>query len=406
MGVEVSASDAPTKVWNRRFVHLLLIEWSLQFGIYATTPIASNYAVSIGAAIGIAGFIAGINSTVSLCMRPFTGWITDNLAKKSLLILSSLLFTIAGFGCAFAPSLELLGFFRATQGIAFALKSVILVGFVAFIVPHDYVGTAVGFFTIASTVASALAPTVGELVGSTFGYSNSFLVAGCFYLFGFILILLFKLPEAARQVEEERKAKRAALSPEERKFKFDIREFFFLPAFVPSVLGGLASLCFAIISSFVLMASSERGIEGASIYFIMYSICAFVCRPTAGRLLDSKGYAAVYLPMSVVMSAAPIVLMFADNFIWVALAGVIFGVGHSSSYAASQAYAVKMAPLEASGRSVNTFLIGPDIGMGLGPWIGGIIYQMFGSQAMFGFIFLVGALAFSTALVLKLRKVI
>ncbi len=122
-----------------------------------------------------------------------------------------MLFTIAGFGCAFAPSLELLGFFRATQGIAFALKSVILVGFVAFIVPHDYVGTAVGFFTIASTVASALAPTVGELVGSTFGYSNSFLVAGCFYLFGFILILLFKLPDAARQVEEERKAKRAAL---------------------------------------------------------------------------------------------------------------------------------------------------------------------------------------------------
>ncbi len=87
MGIEVSASDAPTKVWNRRFVHLLLIEWSLQFGIYATTPIASNYAVSIGAAIGIAGFIAGLNSTVSLCMRPFTGWIIDNLAKKSLLIL-------------------------------------------------------------------------------------------------------------------------------------------------------------------------------------------------------------------------------------------------------------------------------------------------------------------------------
>jgi len=398
------AAEAPTKVWNRRFIHLLLIEWCLQFGVYATTPITSNYAVALGAGIGIAGFIAGVNSTVSLCLRPITGWITDNFAKKSLLIISTALFTIAGFGCAFAPTLEVVGVFRALQGVAFALKSVILVGFVAYIVPNDSVGTAVGFFSVGSTVASALAPTVGEWVGNMLGYSSSFMVAGASYLLGFILVLLFRVPDAALQVEEERKAKKAALSPDERKFKFSPSEFFYIPAFVPSILGGLASCCFGINSTFVIMAGAERGIEGATIYFAMYSICAFVTRPTAGKLLDDKGLAAIVLPATLLMAVGPLILMFADSVIWMAVAGTIFGIGHASTYSAAQAFSVKIAPLDATGRSVNTFLIGPDIGMGLGPLAGGLVYQLFGSTAMFGFVVLLALLDFAFGLTLKLRN--
>ena len=398
------AEQAPTKVWNKRFVHLVLIEWALQFGIYTTSPIASNYAVALGAAIGVAGFVAGLNSTIALCMRPFTGWITDHFAKKSLLIASSLLFATAGFGCAFAPTLEVMGAFRAVQGIAFALKSVIIVSFASLVVPKENVGAAVGWVSIASTIASALAPTVGSVVGAAVGYSNSFLIAGCFFICGLVLTMLFKVPESALQVEREREEKLAALPLEERKFKFDIKEFFFLPAFVPSILGGILMFCFSAIQAFLIMVSTERGIEGASVYFLVYSACAFFSRPAAGTLIDKKGFAWVFLPSVLLMSITPAILIFADNIVWIIIAGAVFGACHASAYSAAQAFSAKIATPETIGRAINTFYIGPDIGMGFGPMVAGFVYQAFGSEAMFGYCIAICLFDFALALVLKALK--
>ena len=400
------AGETPTKVWNRHFVHILLIEWCLQFGTYTTSPIASNYAVSLGAAIGVAGLIAGLNSTASLCMRPFTGWISDKFAKKSLIIASGACFTLAGFGCALAPTLEIMAAFRAVQGIGFALKSVILVGFVAFIVPKDKVGSAVGCFTIASTVASAIAPTIGQAVGTAVGYSGSFFVAGFFFLCGLALILTLKTPQDVLDAEKEREERRAAMTPEERKFKFNIKDFVYLPAFIPSTLGGLTSFCFSIISTFLIMTSTERGIEGATIFFLMYSACAFFSKPASGTLLDKKGFAPVFLPSLIIMVIAPAILVFADNIIWIAIAGLIFGVGHASAYACANAFSVKMSTPETSGRVVNTFYIVPDIGMGIGPLVGGLVYQLAGASAMYIFVVGIGLFDFALGLFLKARKVI
>ena len=393
-------------IWNRQFVHILLIEWCLQFGIYTTTPIASNYAVALGAGIGLAGLRAGLNSTCSLVLRPFLGWITDNLAKKSLLLLSGILFVLSGFGCALAPNVELMGFFRAVQGAAFAFKSVILISFASFVVPKSMVGSAAGTFTIGSTLASALAPTVGTEVGKAFGFSASFACAGAFFLCGLVLILFLKAPAEVLKVEEERVAKRAAMTPEERKFKFSFKDFFYIPAFIPSVLGGLTSLCYGIIATFLIMVSTERGIEGASVFFLAYSACAFFTKPAAGKLLDKKGYAFIMPPALVIQALCPIVLVFANNFIMIAIAGAIFGTGHAVAYSSSSAYAAKMGREnpEAAGRAMNTFYVVPDIGMGLGPMVGGFVYQLLGANAMFGFVLAVTIFDLVLSLVLKASK--
>ena len=396
--------QAPTRVWNKRFVHLVFIELLLQFGIYSTTPIASNYAVTLGASIGVAGFITGQYSAFALCMRPFTGWITDHFAKKSLLIAAGLLFAASGIGCAFAPTLEVMGVFRSLLGIAFALKSVIVVSFAAFVVPQENVGSAVGWVSVAGVIASALGPTAGSMVGDAVGYSYSFLLAGCLAVAGLVLTILFKVPEAAQQVENEREAKLAALAPEERRFKFDIKEFFFLPAFIPSILGGTIVICFSIIGSFLIMVSAERSIEGASIYFILYAACAFFSRPAAGTLLDKKGFTWVFFPAVLFMSLSPAILMFADNAIWVAVAGMIMGTGHASAYAAAQAFSAKIATPETMGRAVNTFYVGPDLAMAFGPMLGGFVYQLAGSQAMFGCCVAACLLDFVLALVFKTFK--
>lgn len=393
-------------IWNKQFVHILLIECCLQFGIYTVSPIVSNYAVVLGASVGVAGFVAGLNAIFSLVLRPFMGWITDNLAKRFLLVLCGLLFVCSGFGCAFAPSLEFVGFFRAMQGAAFAFKSVILLGFASFVVPKEKMGSATGWFAIGSTVASAVAPTVGTTIGVKLGYNASFVAAGCFFLLGLILILILKVPEEVLEAESKRARTRATMNVDGKRPKLDAKAFFYLPALVPSLLGGLTSCCFAIISAFLIMISAERGIEGAYLYFLVYSVFGFFSKPVAGALLDKHGFAKVFPPSLLIMVAAPMILAFSDSISWVLIAGAVFGVGHASAYASASASAVKMSRdnPEISGRVINTFYVFPDIGMGLGPLAGGLVYQSFGAEAMFIFVACIGLLDLLFALGLKSLK--
>lgn len=61
------------------------------------------------------------------------------------------------------------------------------------------------------------------------------------------------------------------------------------------------------------------------------------------------------------------------------------GVGQGSAYCALQAESVRGVPEDLLGRAANTFYLGPDLCMGLGPVVGGFILQRAGASAMFLF---------------------
>ena len=154
------------------------------------------------------------------------------------------------------------------------------------------------------------------------------------------------------------------------------------------------------------MISAERGIEGAYLYFLVYSAFGFFSKPAAGALLDKHGFAKVFPPALLIMVTAPMILAFSGSIAWVLLAGAVFGIGHASAYASASASAAKMGRdnPEASGRAINTFYVVPDIGMGLGPMAGGLVYQLFGAEAMFVFVAFIGLFDFFLALILKACK--
>ena len=61
------------------------------------------------------------------------------------------------------------------------------------------------------------------------------------------------------------------------------------------------------------------------------------------------------------------------------------GVGQGSADRALQAESVRGVPEDLLGRAANTFYLGPDLCMGLGPVVGGFILQRAGASAMFLF---------------------
>jgi DHA2 family multidrug resistance protein len=100
----------------------------------------------------------GVANAISL---PLTGWLTRRFGQVRLFILSVVLFVIASFLCALAPSLSLLVLFRVLQGAVAGpmiplSQSLLLASY-----PRERSGTALAMWAMTTLVA----PVVGPLLG-------------------------------------------------------------------------------------------------------------------------------------------------------------------------------------------------------------------------------------------------
>ena len=262
------------KLWTAKFVQLLFIESMLQFGMYLTRPIISSYAISLGASMAVAGFLAGMLATAALAIRPISGTISDKLSKRSLLVVSCGLFAVSALGCALCCSIELLGLFLALQGFAFAFKSTIVISLASLVVPKARVGAGVGLLGLAYTVSCAIGPAVGTTIGKAFGYSAVFATSCALLSLGFVLALLFRVPHKRQalhmEVSSSQDAKNTAIEQVEKSLceNLDtpraISKYLYLPALPLSIIAGFLMIAQGVTSSFVLVVGEARGIGGAA----------------------------------------------------------------------------------------------------------------------------------------------
>lgn len=89
--------------------------------------------------------------------------------------------------------------------------------------------------------------------------------------------------------------------------------------------------------------------------------------------------------MLALAAIAPTALAFFDTITGIVVAGICMGLGQGSAYSAIQAESVRNVPYDQLGRAANTFYIGPDLGMGLGPVVSGFILQTWGIAPAFLF---------------------
>ncbi len=374
------------RLWNIRFVQLVLIEALFQFGAYMTNPVVSGYAVALGATIAVGGVLAGLSASMALVARPLTGWLADRLAKKSFLLIAAALFCASAFGCALSSSVAVIGLFRVMAGIAFAFRSAAVIALVSLSVPAERLGQAVGWTGIAQTVSCALGPAAGALVIGAAGYPASFAAAGVLFVIGFAVSLSFREPAGAAPAPRPAKpaAPRAAASGRSASGpRAWLERFIYLPNVPVAVMAGLSIVPHGVAVTLLLTAGELRGIAGVSAYYAVYAIAALVSKPTAGRLTDRWGTRRVVAPALVVELAATVLLAGMASLPLVLLAAACMGVGQGSAYAAIQAQAVRDVPAHELGCASNTFYIGTDIGMGFGPMAAGAVLQSWGVGAMF-----------------------
>ncbi len=370
---------SPERLWNRKYVHVLLMESVMQMALYLTRPITASYAVSLGASVALAGFIAGLLATAAMAIRPISGSLSDVFSKKNLLVAASAIFAVSALGCATATTTLALAIWCAMQGFAFAFKSTLVISMASLVVPKGSLGSGVGWLSIAYTLACALGPAIGSSLGSSLGYSSVYVLSACLLIVGFFLAIAFKAPEPAsgRKDVHRRIGNFANL--------FKPSKMFYGPAVAYSVVAGLMMIAQGTNNTFLVLMGEQGSIQGAPFYFVVYSVVTLASKPLAGRVSDRYGVSVVVVPALVVAMAGMVQLSVFHSALSVCVAAACMAVGQASAYAAVQAESVRGVDERKLGRAANTFYIGPDIGMGLGPVLGGFVLQTWGAPATFAF---------------------
>lgn len=329
------------------------------FSTMFVNPLINGYAKELGASSAFAGIIVGIMSLAAMFLRPVAGNLTDKFSKYRLSFIGGALIFVGVMGYVLTPSSGWLLLFRLINGTGYVLCTVCMTTWLAFLVPRQHVGEAMGFYGLMNALAMALAPAVSINIYQKIGYRTSLLASAVSALLMIVAIQFVgdhALPK--KRVRTQKKS-------------FKIIQFNVLPVAILTTL--FAIPYFVTQADIVTYVEQKHLTVAVGSYFLIYAVVLLIIRVALKRYFDTVRFG-VWFWLSLVSTAAYIILLAIMNNDWqMALAAALMASGYGIIYSVLQSTALLLAPIEEQGLASATFYLGLDIAMAFGPMISGVI---------------------------------
>ena len=152
---------APKSLWNANYLFLILVNFFVSISYSMVAMVISQYAVSMGMSVALAGSLTGAFSIASMVVRPFTGYINDHCEHRNLLMLATVGMGIATLFYGFTDSPVVLMALRLLHGAAFAFSSTVNMAVIPSLVPSNRITEGLSYYGIVQSVGVALGPSLG-----------------------------------------------------------------------------------------------------------------------------------------------------------------------------------------------------------------------------------------------------
>ncbi|WP_278898244.1 MFS transporter [Lactobacillus gallinarum] len=346
-------------IYTKDVVLVMAASFFFMFSTMFVNPLINGYAKELGASSAFAGIVVGIMSLAAMFLRPVAGNLTDKFSKYRLSFIGGVLIFIGVMGYVLTPSSGWLLLFRLINGTGYVLCTVCMTTWLAFLVPRQHVGEAMGFYGLMNALAMALAPAVSINIYQKIGYRISLLASAVSALLMIVAIQFVgdhALPK--KRVRTQKKS-------------FKIIQFNVLPVAILTTL--FAIPYFVTQADIVTYVEQKHLTVAVGSYFLIYAIVLLIIRVGLKRYFDTVRFG-VWLWLSLVSTAAYIILLAVMNNDWqMALAAALMASGYGIIYSVLQSTALLLAPIEEQGLASATFYLGLDIAMAFGPMISGVI---------------------------------
>ena len=347
-------------IYSKDVVLVMAASFFFMFSTMFVNPLINGYAKKLGASSAFAGVIVGIMSIAAMFLRPVAGNLTDKFSKYRLSLIGGVLILIGVLGYIFTPSSGLLLLFRLINGTGYVLCTVCMTTWLAFLVPRQHVGEAMGFYGLMNALAMALAPALSINIYQKIGYRES-LIAAAIAAFLMIVAIQFVGNHALPLKKKGQTQKK----------HFKIIQMNVLPVAILTTLFGMP---YFITQADIVTYVEQRHLTVAvGSYFLIYALILLVIRIGLKRYFDTVRFG-VWFWLSLVSTAAYIFLLAVMNNNWqMALAAAGMALGYGIIYSVLQSTALLLAPIEEQGLASSTFYLGLDVAMSFGPMISGVV---------------------------------
>lgn len=363
---------AKDKIWTRDFVLICMANFFIFLGFQMTLPTIPLFVQQLGGSDQLIGVITGIFTFSALALRPYAGHSLESKGRRFVYMLGLATFVISVGSYAFVSSIVILFIMRMVQGVGWGFSTTATGTIATDLIPPKRRGEGMGYFGLSGNLALAFGPALGLTLTGYLSFTSFFLI--CSGL-GLVALLLSSKIRYKKVEQSEHKSVPA---------RFDIFE---KSAIQPSVLLFFITVTFGGIASFLPLYTAEEGIGGIEMYFLVFALFLMISRTVAGKLYDAKGHIVVFLPGTLMILSAMLLLVWLPSSTVLYVAGALYGLGFGSVQPALQAWAVTEAPSNRKGMANATFFSFFDLGVGIGAITFGQIAFLYG----YSFIYLTSA---------------
>ncbi len=323
----------------------------------------------LGASKDQIGDIMAVFGLAAIPLTPLVGAVIDRFRRRPVFIGGALLMWGSSTAFAWVDELSpLLYLLRFLQGCAFACCFTAATTLAADLAPADRRAQALGLFGVFTLITHGLAVPIAEFIESRLGFIGLFYLAPVWCLVAAAIFL--PVPETRHGHGPAGGSKLFALATSPSLY----------PAMVVSVLAGGG---FGVALTFVPVLAETIRIEHVSVYFMAYVGAAVTVRVVGGRLADLHGRRAVVLPSLVLLAASIGGLAIISSQTELALAGLVFGVGHGLLYPALNALVVDASKVEDRGKVMALYNAAFNLGITCGAIVFGRVAEAHGYATMF-----------------------
>lgn len=160
-----------------------------------------------------------------------------------------------------------------------------------------------------------------------------------------------------------------------------------------SILMALVAVNYSGVMTFASSYAFSVGVEGASIFFLVYAVTLLLCRVFVGKYTDQHGMTSVLLPGVVLMAISFITLALARNLEVFLVAAVLFGLGYGAVQPTLNAIVISKCSPSRRGAANATFFAALDLGIGVGAILWGVVSGAWGYPSIYwsGLLFFIAA---------------
>lgn len=341
-----------------------------------------GYLRELGGDEAIIGLVIGLMSGAAIAIRPVAGRVMDGSGRRPVIVAGGVLHLLS---CALYLTVHDIGpwlvVVRALQGFAQGAIFSALFTYAADIVPASRRTEGIGLFGVSGLLPISLGGLLGDFVLARGTYRDLFLVSTVIAALALLVSLPLKEPVRPRGAAG-------------RGFVGAFRQPDLMPIWV---VGSAFAMGLAGVYTFVKPFVEEERVGSMGLFFSSYAGAAILLRVAFGWVPDRIGPKRALFPAIGSIALALFVLSVSHGALWMAIGGVLAGLGHGFAFPILSAMVVTRAHPSDRGSAVALFTAIFDAGILLGSPLLGVIARASDLRTMFAAasaLPLIGALSF------------